>query len=134
VEEEPLITPVAPGAIVPADALRADFSVLTGTSRYYYDVQIVAINKDSAREDPYSTLEEAYKEKLRKYNALGLFFRPLIFSTGGLMAKESAQSYKSLQRLIGPQNAKWLDTTIALILTQARATVACSIAREIPRN
>ena len=95
-EEEPLVTPVAPGATALDDALRADFSVLSGTSRYYYDVQVVATNKDSARDDPYSTLDEAYQEKVRKYSALGLYFKPLIFSAGGLMAKETAQTYKSL--------------------------------------
>jgi hypothetical protein len=47
----------------PGGELRADFSILIGTTIYYYDVQIVALNKDSAREDPYSTLEEAAKAK-----------------------------------------------------------------------
>jgi hypothetical protein len=69
---------------------RANFSVLLGPSRYYYDVQIVAVNKDSAREDLYATLVEAVAEKKRKYSALGPFFQPLIFSAGGLMDKDTA--------------------------------------------
>ncbi|ENH74663.1 hypothetical protein FOC1_g10000744, partial [Fusarium oxysporum f. sp. cubense race 1] len=38
-------------------SLRADFAVTIGNSRYFYDIQIVAISKDSAKEDPYSTLK-----------------------------------------------------------------------------
>jgi hypothetical protein len=129
VKEEPLINPEAPVN----EALRADFSILTGTSRYYYDVQIVAINKDSGRLDPYSTLTAAAEEKRRKYSALGLFFKPLIFSAGGLMEKDTAKTYKGLQRLVGPKNANWLDTSLALILTQARTQAAISIAWDIPR-
>ncbi|KAM5513565.1 hypothetical protein FOXYSP1_08365 [Fusarium oxysporum f. sp. phaseoli] len=53
--------------------------------RYFYDIQIVAISKDSAKEDPYSTLKEAASEKRRKYQSLGAFFHPLIFLVGGLM-------------------------------------------------
>ena len=132
-EEEPLVAPEATALTGSTDALRADFSVLTGTNRVYYDVQIVALNKDSARNDPYETLEEAYREKQLKYRVLGQAFKPLIFSAGGLMSRDTAQSYKSLQRLIGPQSAKWLDKSIALILTQARATAASSIARVAPR-
>jgi hypothetical protein len=59
-------------------------------------VQIVAINKDSARDDAYETLAEAVAEKKRKYRAFGPFFVPLIFYAGGLMDKDSAQAYKSL--------------------------------------
>jgi hypothetical protein len=114
--------------------LRADFSVLLGTSRYYYDVQVVAINKDSARTDPYSTLAEAAAAKKRRYASLGVFFKPLIFSAGGLMEKDTAKTYKGLQKLLGPSSAKWLDTTIALALTQARALSAASIARSSPRR
>jgi hypothetical protein len=105
---------------------------MLGTSRHYYDVQIVAINKDSAREDAYSTLTEAADEKRRKYSALGAFFHPLIFSAGGLMEKDTSKAYKGLQKLLGPIKAQWLDSLIALTLTQARAQAAASIAREIP--
>ena len=131
VEEEPIVGEIRPNDPNP---LRTDFSVLLGTSRYYYDVQIVAVNKDSAREDAYSTLTEAASEKKRKYSSLGAFFHPLIFSAGGLMEKATAQAYKGLQKLLGPQKAAWLDTTIALALTQARAQAATSIARNNPRT
>jgi len=111
------------------NSLRADFSVLIGTSRYYYDVQVVAINKDSARDDPFETLREAANAKRRKYSALGAFFEPLIFSAGGLMEEQSAQAYKGLQKLLGRAKAHWLDNQIALTLTKARAISASSIAR-----
>ena len=49
-----------------------------------------------------ATLEEAFNEKVRKYRSLGTYIKPLIFSAGGLLAKESAQSYKQIQTLVGP--------------------------------
>ena len=116
------------------DSLRADFAVTLGNSRYFYDVQIVAINKESAKEDAYSTLAEAAEEKRRKYSSLGAFFRPLIFSAGGLMEKETAKTYKGLQELVGPIAASWLDSSIGLTLTKTRAFSAASIAKENPNN
>jgi hypothetical protein len=59
VEAELVVQPIGS----PGGELRADFSVLIGTTTYYYNIQIVALNKDSAREDPYNTLEEAAKAK-----------------------------------------------------------------------
>lgn len=126
VEEEPKISQ--------GDSLRADFAVTLGNSRYFYDVQIVAINKESAKEDAYSTLAEAAEEKRRKYSSLGAFFRPLIFSAGGLMEKETAKTYKGLQELVGPTAASWLDSSIGLTLTKTRAFSAASIAKENPNN
>jgi len=128
VEREPIVAEIQPGDPNP---LRADFSVQIGVSRFFYDVQIVAINKDSARKDAAATLTEAAEEKRRKYKVLGTSFKPLIFSAGGLMEKDTAQAYKGLQALIGPSNARWLDKTIALALTQARAQAAASIAKSI---
>ncbi|KAF4985859.1 hypothetical protein FGRMN_11075 [Fusarium graminum] len=82
-------------------SLRADLAVTLGTSHYYYDIQAVAISKDSAKEDPYATPREAAEEKKREYRSLGTFFHPLIFSAGGLMDKDTAQAYKNLQLQIG---------------------------------
>ncbi|TXB98911.1 hypothetical protein FocTR4_00012312 [Fusarium oxysporum f. sp. cubense] len=107
-------------------------SYLGRTSRYFYDIQIVAISKDSAREDPYSTLTEAAEEKRRKYKSLGAFFQPIIISAGGLMDLETAKTYKKLQQLVGPLAAAQLDATIGLTLTRTRAISAASIAKEIP--
>ncbi|RKK66273.1 hypothetical protein BFJ69_g15553 [Fusarium oxysporum] len=115
-------------------SLRADFAVTIGNSRYFYDIQIVAISKDSAKEDPYSTLKEAADEKRRKYQSLGAFFHPLIFSAGGLMEQETSQTYKKLQELLGPFAASQLDSTIGLALTKTRAISAASIARDLPRK
>jgi hypothetical protein len=74
-------------------SLRADLVITLGTSRHFYDIQIVAISKDSAKEDPYSTLREAAEEKKRKYRCLGAFFHPIIISAGGLMDLETAKTY-----------------------------------------
>ena len=124
VEKEPLVNKET--------SLRADLAVTLGTSRYFYDIQIVTISKDSAREDPYSTLTEAAEEKRRKYRSLGAFFQPIIISAGGLMELETAKTYKKLQQLIGPLAAAQLDATIGLTLTRTRAISAASIAKEIP--
>ncbi|KAJ0133569.1 Regulatory protein LEU3 [Fusarium oxysporum f. sp. albedinis] len=94
VEKEPLVQKET--------SLRADLAVTLGTSWYFYDIQIVAISKDSATEDPYETLREAAEEKRRKYRCLGAFFQPIIISAGGLMDLETAKTYKKLQELIGP--------------------------------
>ena len=151
VEREPLVgsiayeAPVAPRAPRAPEApratrtpialgLKADLSALIGTSRYYYDIQIVAINKPSSREEAYATLEEAAIAKIAKYRSLGPYFRPLIFSAGGLMAKETSKAYKELQSLLIPSEASWLDTNLGLIFAKTRALSAISIAKDTPRR
>ncbi|KAG8352292.1 hypothetical protein FVEN_g9656 [Fusarium venenatum] len=126
VQKEPLVDK--------ATSLRADIAVTVGNSRYYYDIQIVAIAKDSARSDPYETLREAAEEKRRKYRTLGAFFQPIIISAGGLMELETAKTYRKLQDLIGPIAAAQLDSSIGLALTRTRAISAASISREAPRG
>ena len=81
-----------------------------------------------------ATLQEAAAEKHRKYSAISHCFKPLIFSSGGLMEKETAQAYKALQRLIGPVAANWLDTQISYTLAKTRAVSAASIARSVPHT
>ena len=129
VEHEPVVGPQEPSPVGPPTALRADFSATIGTSRYYYDIQVVAINKASGRDEALSTLEEAALEKRRKYRALGPAFQPLIFSAGGLMEKSTAQAYKGLQALIGPTASHFLSTSISLILLKARVNSAASITK-----
>ncbi|CEI71000.1 unnamed protein product [Fusarium venenatum] len=126
VQKEPLVDK--------ATSLRADIAVTIGNSRYFYDVQIVAIAKDSARSDPYETLREAAEEKRRKYRTLGAFFQPIIISSGGLMELETAKTYRKLQDLVGPVAAAQLDSSIALALTRTRAISAASISKEAPRG
>lgn len=123
-ETEPLVSP--------SSSLRADFSALLGNNRYFYDLQIVAIHKDSAKGDPYSTLAEAAEAKRRKYRSLGASFHPLVISAGGLMEKETAKTYKNLQQLVGPIAASWLDSSIALHLLRSRSAAAASIAKDSP--
>lgn len=130
VELEPLLPVPADHA---SDSLRADFAATLGNTRIYYDVQVVAINKPSAKPEALATLQEAAAEKQRKYSAIGHCFKPLIFSSGGLMEKETAQAYKALQHLIGPVAANWLDTQISYTLAKTRAVSAASIARSVPR-
>lgn len=129
----PITTPIR-SAPRTANGKRADFSVINGNSRYYYDVQIVAINKDSARDTANDTLTEAANAKNRTYTFLKPFFHPLVISAGGLMEKSSAQAYKQLQKLMGPVAAHWMDTSISLTLLRSRTFAATSIAKVIPRR
>lgn len=112
-ELEPAINPLA--------SLRADFSILLGSCCTYYNIQVVAINTESAKETAQETLAKAAAVKRLKYASLGPYFQPLIFSAGGLLQKDSAQAYKALQRLIGPVRAFQIDTTIGLTLSRIRA-------------
>ncbi|KFH40269.1 hypothetical protein ACRE_090710 [Hapsidospora chrysogenum ATCC 11550] len=77
-------------------SLRANFSAILGSSRYFYDVQIVAIYKDSARRTASETLTEAAEAKRLKYRSLSAFFHLLVISAGGLMEKDTAKSYKAI--------------------------------------
>ena len=43
------------------------------------------------------------------------------------MEKDTAKAYKALQVLLGFARAKWLDSYIAITLTQARGIAATSI-------
>lgn len=112
---------------------RADFSINLNNSRYFYDIQVVAINKASAKNSPHETLTEAAHRKIRKYSELGSYFRPLIFSAAGLLEKSTASYYKEIQQLIRPIMASWLDAQLGLILTKTRAQSAVSIASKMPR-
>ncbi|TLD09840.1 hypothetical protein PspLS_12040 [Pyricularia sp. CBS 133598] len=129
-----ITTPIRSGTRRDPNGLRAYFAVINGISKYYYDVQIVAINKDSANADPFVTLTEAVNKKRRKYQFLDPFFHPIIISAGGLMEKSTAQAYKQLQKLIGPVASHWLDTSISLALLRSRTTAAISIAKDLPRR
>jgi len=108
-------------------ATRPDLVITTSSTRIYYDVQIVAINADSAEVDPYSTLDEAANAKSVKYARLGPSFRPLIFSAGGLLSKDTSLEYKRLQKLLSPSAANYLDSTISLVLLRARALARNSL-------
>jgi hypothetical protein len=112
--------------------LKADFSLLIGNSRYYYDVQIVAVSKESGKTDVFDTLKEAFDSKKRKYNTLGNYIRPLIFSSGGLMDPNSAKFYKEIQKIVGPYMTDWMDTHIGMTLHKFRAYAAVSITPIIP--
>ena len=70
--------------------------MLLGTTRHYYDVQIVAINKDSSRQDAFATLKEAADAKCLKYREYGTYFHPFIFLASGLIKELTAKTYKAL--------------------------------------
>ena len=55
----------------------------------------MALNKAEAKDDPYKTLQEALEAKKRKYSSLGSTFYPIVLSAGGLIALETAKTYKS---------------------------------------
>ena len=88
---------------------------------------VVAIGKDLANEDPYSTLNQAVLAKNAKYSTLGPSFRPLVISAGGLLARQTSKEYKQLQRLIGPSST-YMDSRISLILLRTRANARQSLA------
>ena len=75
---------------------RPDFAITTTGSKLYFDIKIVAISADSAHSDPYTTLNLAVQEKKAKYLILGPAFRLLVFSSGGLLAKNTSLEYKKL--------------------------------------
>lgn len=112
--------------------MQANFATTIGSTRYYYNVQVVAIKKPSARLNAQATLQDAAAEKQRKYSKLQHCFHPIIISTGGLMEIGTAQTYKSLQRTIGPVAAAWLNSQISFTLARTHAISAASISRPIP--
>ena len=113
---------------------RTDFSLITAAnSCQHFDLQVVAINKPSAKDSPLDTLAEAAAEKRRKYSELGAYFQPLIISAGGLMEATTAKAWKQLQTAAGPA-ANWLDSWTSVILAKTRAISAASIAKNSPKN
>ncbi|KAJ3496448.1 hypothetical protein NLG97_g2646 [Lecanicillium saksenae] len=125
---DPQLEPKVPGT----QGLRTDLSTTYKGSIRYYDVQIVSINKASAKRDPQETLREAAEAKKAKYRSLGTQFIPIIISTGGLMEKSTAKVYKDLQGLIGPVASAWMDSMISLALYRARTSASTSIAKDQP--
>lgn len=110
----------------PSEAqVRPDFSVLMAASRYYYDTQVVALNKASNKAQPAETLAEAATAKRTKHNRTQ-FFHPMIFSSGGLMEQATATIYRQIQKLVGPAESSWMDSQIGLALTRARCHAAHS--------
>lgn len=105
---------------------KPDFSVLMSASRYYYDTQIVALNKASNKAQPAETLAEAATAKKNTHSRYGQFFHPMIFSSGGLMEQTTATIYRQIQRLTGPAESSWMDSQIGLALIRARCHAAHS--------
>lgn len=50
------------------------------------------------------------------------------------MEKETAKTYKGLQKQLDPVASSWLDMSIGVILAKLRATATASIARANPRD
>jgi hypothetical protein len=101
--------------------LRADFSTTSFAGGVtFYDVTVHNVSSSSATKEASSTLSAAASQKRLRYRNLGEAFSPLVFSTGGLMEKTSAQAYKRLQKAVGESTARWMDCRIALTLARRR--------------
>ena len=71
----------------------------------------------SARALPLDTLAAKARAKLLKYRHFGRSFKPLVWSAGGLMDRDS---YRDIQLRVGPMAAAWMDKRIALALLRFR--------------
>lgn len=103
------------------------------TSHYYYDSQIVALNKASNQAQPAETLAEAALAKRATHSRYGQFFHPLILSAGGLTEQSTATIYRQMQRLVSPIESSWMDSQIGLALTRARCHAAHYFEVEVAR-
>lgn len=72
-------------------------------------------------------LKEAAIATSAKYSYLGLFFKLLIFSVGGLIELEISKIYKGLQSLLGPATASWMHQQVGFIPNRAHMAAAASI-------
>ncbi|CAD0087594.1 unnamed protein product [Aureobasidium vineae] len=77
--------------------IRTDIRIDNPKGTTYLDVSIISLGKETARKDPNSTLSAAERAKKLKYQTLGRAFKPFILSQGGLLGKETSQTYKEFQ-------------------------------------
>jgi hypothetical protein len=78
--------------------IRTDIRIDNPKGTLYLDVSMISLTKEKVRKDPYGTLATTEKIKKNKYRVLGQAFKPFILSQGGLLGKETTQTYKELQR------------------------------------
>ncbi|CAD0096311.1 unnamed protein product [Aureobasidium vineae] len=101
--------------------IRTDIRIDNPKGTTYLDVSIISLGKETARKDPNSTLSAAERAKKLKYQTLGRAFKPFILSQGGLLGKETSQTYKEFQKSLGPSTSEWLDKYISTTLVRLRA-------------
>ena len=100
---------------------RTDIRIDNPRGSVFLDVSVISLTKESAKQDPYDTLAAAEQAKKNKYRNLGQAFKPFILSQGGLLGKETSQTYKELQQSFSPSIAEWLDKYISTLLVRLRA-------------
>lgn len=100
---------------------RTDIRIDNPRGSVFLDVSVISLTKESAKKDPYDTLAAAEQAKKNKYRNLGQAFKPFILSQGGLLGKETSQTYKELQQSFSPSIAEWLDKYISTLLVRLRA-------------
>ncbi|THY69734.1 hypothetical protein D6C95_10367, partial [Aureobasidium pullulans] len=96
--------------------IRTDIRIDNPKGTTYLDVSIISLGKETARKDPNNTLSATEKAKKLKYQNLGRAFRPFILSQGGLLGKETSQTYKEFQKSLTPSTSEWLDKYISTTL------------------
>ncbi|KAH0182997.1 hypothetical protein KCV03_g10037, partial [Aureobasidium melanogenum] len=101
--------------------IRTDIRIDNPKGTTYLDVSVISLGKETARKDPNNTLSATEKAKKLKYQNLGRAFRPFILSQGGLLGKETSQTYKEFQKSLTPSTSEWLDKYISTTLVRLRA-------------
>ena len=100
---------------------RTDIRIDNPRGSVFLDISVISLTKESAKKDPYNTLATAEQAKKNKHRNLGQAFKPFILSQGGLLGKETSQTYKELQQSFSPSIAEWLDKYISTLLVRLRA-------------
>jgi hypothetical protein len=101
--------------------IRTDIRIDNPKGTLHLDVSVISLTKEQAKKDPYATLATEEQVKRNKYRVLGRAFKPFILSQGGLLGKETSQTYKELQRSFPPSTSDWLDKYISVLLIRLRA-------------
>ena len=100
---------------------RVDFKVSSPTGTLSYDVRFVSLAQKNARSTPAATLLTAERIKNGRYQNPRRSFKPLVFSQGGLMARESAKAYRELLSALAPNAQEWLGTYLSMALLRFQA-------------
>ena len=100
---------------------RTDIRVDSPQGTTYYDITVVSVMAKTASYDPFSTLSVEELNKKRKHAILGADFRPFVVSQGGLLGKETAASYKAIQKQLTYTASSFLDQYLSGLLGRIRA-------------
>ncbi|CAD0083683.1 unnamed protein product [Aureobasidium vineae] len=100
---------------------RTDIRIDNPRGSVFLDISVISLTKESAKKDPYDTLATTEQAKKNKYRNLGQALKPFILSQGGLLGRETSQTYKGLQQSLSPSITEWLDKYISTVLVRLRA-------------